>query len=127
MFENMISGAGTSRTQPPSSIRMVHAHGVPYDENIVRMFLNQLLSNLSARGAHIQVQFTQDPSFLPTGYIVISLFFLIYLVINKHQTLNFLFLIILFSDFKIFGFFFPVYYTVAWLIMYGVKVDLIKL
>ncbi|OZC07131.1 zinc finger, C3HC4 type [Onchocerca flexuosa] len=50
--------------QQPSSIRFVHGSSVGggEDENIILLFLNQLLSNLSAQGAQIQLQITRDPN-----------------------------------------------------------------
>lgn len=48
--------------QPSSSIRFMHAaSGGSDDENIILLFLNQLLANLSAQGAQIQLQITRDP------------------------------------------------------------------
>lgn len=32
------------------------------DDNIILLFLNQLLTNLSAQGAQIQLQITRDPN-----------------------------------------------------------------
>lgn len=50
--------------QQPSSIRFMHGPSVGggEDENIILLFLNQLLSNLSAQGAQIQLQITRDPN-----------------------------------------------------------------
>lgn len=46
--------------QPP--IRFMHGPpiGGGDDENIILLFLNQLLTNLSAQGAQIQLQITRD-------------------------------------------------------------------
>ncbi|EJW81562.1 hypothetical protein WUBG_07527 [Wuchereria bancrofti] len=50
--------------QQPSSIRFMHGASVGGgdDENIILLFLNQLLTNLSAQGAQIQLQITRDPN-----------------------------------------------------------------
>lgn len=50
--------------QQPSSIRFMHGPSVGGgdDENIILLFLNQLLTNLSAQGAQIQLQITRDPN-----------------------------------------------------------------
>ncbi|VDN43532.1 unnamed protein product [Gongylonema pulchrum] len=51
------------RHEPASSFRIMHASspGGADDDNIVLLFLNQLLSNLSAQGAQIQLQISRDP------------------------------------------------------------------
>lgn len=74
---NVDVGSSSNAQQPQDqnqqpSIRFMHGPpvGGGDDENIILLFLNQLLTNLSAQGAQIQLQITRDPN--AHGKLVIS-------------------------------------------------------
>uniref|UniRef100_A0A915Q3X6 RING-type domain-containing protein n=1 Tax=Setaria digitata TaxID=48799 RepID=A0A915Q3X6_9BILA len=58
------SNAQQQEQNQQPSIRFMHGPSVVGgdDENIILLFLNQLLTNLSAQGAQIQLQITRDPN-----------------------------------------------------------------